>query len=158
MRSFSLLDGHDMHLFPEQQALLLDLARGAIRCALSPHPTPPLPDDPQLYQLAGCFVSLHELRTHRLRGCVGRLDAKGPLAQTVAVMAQAVLEDPRFLMDPVMLGDLPMLDLELSILSPLAPAKSPLDFEPAHHGIYLTYGDRSGCFLPQVARDTGWGR
>src|SRR5438105_3893738 len=147
-----------MQLTSEQQALLLDLARGAIRCALSPHPVPHLPEDPQLHQPAGCFVSLHELRTHRLRGCVGRLDAKGPLAQTVAVMAQAVLEDPRFLMDPVMLGDLPMLDLELSILSPLTPAQSPLDFNPSEHGIYLTYADRSGCFLPQVARDTGWGR
>src|SRR5213082_3492657 len=89
----------DMQLTTEQQALLLDLARNAIRSALSPHPVPRLPDDPQLHQLAGCFVSLHELRTHRLRGCVGRLDAKGPLAQTVAVMAQAVLEDPRFLVD-----------------------------------------------------------
>src|SRR2546421_3833349 len=71
-----------MLLTSEQQALLLDLARGAIRCALSPHPVPHLPEDPQLHQPAGCFVSLHELRTHRLRGCVGRLDAKGPLAQT----------------------------------------------------------------------------
>lgn len=73
-------------------------------------------------------------------------------------MASAVLEDPRFLTDPVRLEELPLLDIELSILSPLRPAEHPLDFEPLLDGIYLTFGDRSGCFLPQVARETGWSK
>jgi AMMECR1 domain-containing protein len=34
----------------------------------------------------------------------------------------------------------------------------PLAFEPLEHGIYLTVGRRAGCFLPQVARETGWSR
>ncbi|MBN2293543.1 MAG: AMMECR1 domain-containing protein, partial [Pirellulales bacterium] len=24
------------------------------------------------------------------------------------------------------------------------------------HGIYITHGNRSGCFLPEVATDQGW--
>ena len=103
-------------------------------------------------------MSLHELRTHRLRGCVGRLDAKAPLGETVLTMAQAVLEDPRFLNMPVTLADLPHLEIELSILSPLQPAAGPMEFDLLNDGIYLSHGERSGCFLPQVARETGWGK
>ncbi len=33
-----------------------------------------------------------------------------------------------------------------------------MDFEPLLDGIYLTIAGRSGCFLPQVARETGWSR
>jgi uncharacterized protein len=144
-----------MNLSPAHQCRLLDLARNAIRAALRNAKSPVPPDDPELVQPAGVFVSLHECETHRLRGCIGRLDAKAPLAQAVAAMAQSVLEDPRFLDDPVTLDELPRLDIELSILSPLIPATGPLDFDLSE-GIHLTHGDRSGCFLPQVARETGW--
>jgi AmmeMemoRadiSam system protein A len=149
-----------MHLSAEHQRVLLDVARGAIcralRTTATPPPTPPA--DPHLQQLAGCFVSLHETCTHRLRGCVGRLDARAALSETVAAMARAVLDDPRFVTGPVTHDELPLLDIELSILSPLRPAQSPLEFEAVHDGIYLTHGDRSGCFLPQVARETGWSK
>ena len=137
---------------------MLDLARASIKSGLAGDRDSPLPTDPDLQQLAGCFVSLHETRGHRLRGCVGRLDAKASLAETVAAMSRAVLEDPRFLTNPVTLGDLFDLDIELSILSPLIPAPSPMDFDLINDGIYLTHGERSGCFLPQVARETGWSR
>jgi AmmeMemoRadiSam system protein A len=147
-----------MNLSTAQQATLLDLARSCILRALMAQPAPPLPIDPQLQQLAGCFVSIHRMQGHRLRGCVGRLDAKGPLAPTVCAMSRAVLEDPRFLGDPITSGELPDLDIELSILSPLSKLNSPQEFDPQRAGIYLTHGDRNGCFLPQVARETGWGR
>jgi len=147
-----------MNLSPDQQRILLDLARASIVQALMVKPPPPLPADPQLQQLAGCFVSLHRTHGHRLRGCVGRLDAKAPLAQTVSAMARSVLEDPRFLGDPITLGELADLDIELSILSPLTKLAKPEDFDPTAAGIYLTHGDRNGCFLPQVARETGWNR
>ena len=141
-----------------QQETLLDVARDAIRSILCGTFPQPLPVDPELHQPAGCFVSLHDLRTHRLRGCVGRLDSRAPLAPTVQAMARSVLEDPRFLNFPVTFSDLPGLDIELSVLSPLVPAASALDFDLQGDGIYLTHGDRSGCFLPQVARETGWSK
>jgi AmmeMemoRadiSam system protein A len=147
-----------MRLSPEQQSVLLDLARESIRRALSLEPAPPLPEDAELRQLAGCFVSLHQTLGHRLRGCVGRLDAKAGLAETVAAMSRAVLEDPRFLTDPVRLDELGGLDIELSILSPLVRVETAGDFDLMSDGIYVTIGGRSGCFLPQVARDTGWNR
>src|SRR3954471_236509 len=145
----------------EQQAReLMGLARQTIRAALSGdapfEPTPPT--DPQLLQPAGCFVSLHELGMHKLRGCVGRLDARDPVWQAVCAPAQNVLDDPRFTTDPVRLDELPNLSIEISLLSPLMPAPHPLAFEPMTDGIYLTCQGRSGCFLPQVARETGWTR
>jgi AmmeMemoRadiSam system protein A len=147
-----------MNLSDDHQRRLLDLARASLRAALVGGEGPALPEDEALRQSAGCFVSLHAIEGHRLRGCVGRLDAKGPLAEVVASMAQAVLEDPRFLDSPVTVDELPGLEIELSILSPLRPAEHPLDFDPTLDGIYLTFGDRCGCFLPQVARETGWSK
>lgn len=147
-----------MKLSPAHQLTLLDLARDSIQRALAGHAAPPLPGDPSLHQPAGCFVSLHSSFSHRLRGCVGRLDAKASLAQTISAMARGVLDDPRFVGNRVTLAELSELDIELSILSPLMRLERPEDFDHTRAGIYLTHGDRSGCFLPQVARDTGWNR
>jgi AmmeMemoRadiSam system protein A len=118
----------------------------------------PSSKDPVLNAPAGCFVSLHDHASHRLRGCVGRLDARTPLIQCVYEMSSGVLGDPRFRSNPVTLAELPKLTLELSILSPMKPAPTPLDFDPQNDGIYLTCQSRSGTFLPQVGRQTGWSR
>jgi AmmeMemoRadiSam system protein A len=114
--------------------------------------------DPSLTTPAGCFVSLHEKETHRLRGCVGRLDPEMPLWRVVRETAGDVLRDPRFTDMPVTAADLPILELEISVLSPPHQAKDPLDFDPLSDGIYLIHGNRSGFFLPQVARETRWSK
>jgi AmmeMemoRadiSam system protein A len=147
-----------MNLTQEHQATLIELARRTIRAALAGKEFPPSPSGPELQQRAGCFVSLHEVYDHRLRGCVGRLDAKSSLAEVVGAMSLGVLEYPRFLTEPVRLDELHLLNIELSILSPLKEMASPLDFDLLNEGIYLTQGGRSGCFLPQVARETQWNR
>lgn len=103
-------------------------------------------------------MSLHRIDTHALRGCVGRLDARQPLIEVVADTAAGVLNDPRFSNDPVVLAELPRLEIEISVLSPLRSAAGPHDFDLLNDGIYLIYGQRAGCFLPQVARQTGWTR
>ena len=158
-----------MVLSHHQQQVLMDAARDAIRRKLTGQP--PAPDerdaaaaaaaaDPALTQEAGCFVTLHSRRTHALRGCVGRLDATDPLLAAVRRSAASVLSDPRFTDDPVRFDELPELDLDVSVLSPLRPAAGPLEFDLLNEGIYLTWGgeERAGCFLPQVARETGWTR
>ena len=150
-----------MELAPDQKRRLLDAARETICAVLrDPRPPPPPPPcpDPALLRPGGCFVSLHERGTHRLRGCVGRMDATRPLWAAVHHAASGVLEDPRFRHEPVRLNDLSRLEIEISVLSPMRPAETPLDFDPRHEGIYLTHAGRSGCFLPQVARETGWDR
>ena len=54
------------------------------------------------------------------------------------------------------LDELPMLSIEISVLTPLRDAAHALDFDLHADGIVLTCGRHSGCFLPQVARETGW--
>jgi AmmeMemoRadiSam system protein A len=145
----------------EQRGILLGVARTAIRALLADQKPPPPAEcaaHPELNHPAGCFVSLHEMRTHRLRGCVGRIESTASLLVTVHESAINVLEDPRFRTIPVRIGDLPQLELELTVLSPLVVAAGCLDFEPQTQGIYLTVAGRSACFLPQVARETGWDR
>src|SRR4051812_4290779 len=114
-----------MELSQLQSADLLNLARSVIRSALSGSQiVVPAPADTTLHQPAGAFVSLHEIETHRLRGCVGRLDATQPMYQAVAQAAQSVLGDPRFTGDRVRLDQLPNLLIEISLLSPLREAES----------------------------------
>jgi AmmeMemoRadiSam system protein A len=138
---------------------LLDLARSVIRASLANQQiVVHVPHDPALSQPAGAFVSLHARDSHRLRGCVGRLDATQPMYQAVAHAAQSVLGDPRFTGDAVTLTELPQLEIEISLLSPLRPATDAMDFDLMSDGIFLIMGDRSGCFLPQVARETGWNK
>ena len=137
------------------------MARAVIRARLTSSAMPDvsvLMNDPSLSQRAGCFASLHELNTHRLRGCVGQLEARDPIPHAVSRAASAVLEDPRFQYEPVTLAELSRLEIELSLLSPLVDVDDPLQFDPENEGIYLTIDEAGGCFLPQVARETGWSR
>ncbi len=148
-----------MQLTSGQSQRLMNIARDAIRVALNNQPASALGEtDPALMSPAGCFVSLHARGSHQLRGCIGRLDATGPLAPVVQQTAVGVLRDPRFAAAPIRLDELPNLDLEISVLSPLRPAAHPLDFDLQNDGIFLIISNRTGCFLPQVARQTGWSK
>jgi AmmeMemoRadiSam system protein A len=145
---------------PACSTALLDVARAAVLARLKPDADLPFvpPTHEEMLKPAGCFVTLHEHKTRKLRGCVGRLDADQPLWQTVFQTAGDVLHDPRFVDDPVKAAELEALELEISVLSPPRAAASPLDFDPMEDGIYLVMGGRAGFFLPQVARETGWSK
>jgi AmmeMemoRadiSam system protein A len=157
---------HDTLLYvalsPANKACLLDIARGALLEEIDSVRgdrgfwCPIGQVDPELTAPAGCFVSLHHRLTRQLLGCVGRLDTEQPLWDNVRETARAVLHDPRFANQRIRWGDIPNLVLEISVLSPPRQAASPLDFELLRDGIHLVIGGRSGFFLPQVARDTGW--
>ncbi len=148
-----------MDLTPGQQRFLLDLARSAIVNALRGIRTQaPQVNDPVLNSVCGCFVTLHDAAFHRLRGCIGRIQSADPLIVGIHESAISALGDPRFVNNPITLQELPRLDLEVSVLSPLMPAANTLDFEPLEHGIFLTHQGRTGTFLPQVGRETGWSR
>ncbi len=147
-----------MDFTPRQHEALLDAARAAIRSALAGQkPQPSATNDLDLLRPAGCFVTLHA-QGGDLRGCVGRLEATDPVIIAVTTAAVSVLNDPRFRNNPITASELPRLEIELSILTPLRPAPGILAFDPLNDGVYLTLGAQAGCFLPQVAREHGWSR
>jgi uncharacterized protein (TIGR00296 family) len=53
---------------------------------------------------------------------------------------------------------LEQLDVEISVLSPLRKTDDPLSLRLGVDGIYIKRGCTSGCFLPQVASETGWSK
>lgn len=111
--------------------------------------------DPVLKQPCGAFVSLHV--GGRLRGCIGNLVGRKPLYRTVADMAlAAAFEDPRF--PPLKADELPGIDIEISVLSPLRRIASADQFQLGRHGILMVKDGRQGTFLPQVAAETGWSK
>ena len=142
----------------EQKKILLKTARDAVTAVLKKEQVPaPESDDPELNAHCGCFVTLknHE----RLRGCIGRFVSDEPLIGLVGQMARAsVTEDSRFSTNPITAGELEQLDVEISVLSPLKRTDDPLSLRLGTDGIYIKRGGASGCFLPQVATDTGWGK
>jgi len=142
------------------QAMLRFASRTIIRRLRGENGDSPLslPPDPLLDQPMGCFVSLHRWENHALRGCIGLLESDRPLSVALASSAEGALADPRFVNQPITLSELPYLTMELTVIGPMRAVASPLDFVPLEDGIYLTIGPRSGCFLPQVARETGWTR
>ena len=131
-----------------QQEYLLRLARLTIRDALSGKTAlPEPPQDDALLQPAAVFVTLH--KQGRLRGCIGTTAARTPLYQAVAEYAKlAAFEDPRF--EAVTSAELPELDIEVSVLSPMRRIASADDIIPGRHGVTVRQGFRSGLFLPQV--------
>jgi AmmeMemoRadiSam system protein A len=114
-------------------------------------------DDPELNAPCGCFVTLksHE----QLRGCIGQFISDKPLIELIVDMAQAsATSDPRFLDNPITEEELNELDIEISVLSPLQKTDDPLILRLGVDGIYIKKDYASGCFLPQVATETGWSK
>ncbi len=140
----------------DHEQVLLETARGAVRDAVNGQaPLAPTSDDPELAAHCGCFVTLKN--SGRLRGCIGQFISDRPLIELVSEMAvSAATKDPRFIADPVTPSELGSLDIEISVLSPLKKADDPLSLRLGIDGIYITRGDKSGCFLPQVATETSW--
>jgi hypothetical protein len=144
-----------MPLSIEERSQLIALARSAVEAAVRGGPLP-APKDVRgvLDQSRGCFVTL--TTGGRLRGCIGTFQPSGRLAEVLPQIAAAATQDSRFVWDPVTAGELPRLDIEVSILSPLEPMKRLEDLQIGTHGVYVVHGRRSGCFLPEVATDQGW--
>jgi AmmeMemoRadiSam system protein A len=136
--------------------LLLDIAERAIVAGL--HNV--RPTVPALHQLphalrrpAGTFVTLNV--RGELNGCIGSIESDEPLGVSVGRHAwSAAFTDPR--LPALRWGDYEHLDIEISILSPLAPIAAPsrdelLDqLEPGVDGLLIAAGSRRAVFLPSV--------
>jgi len=139
---------------------LLKIAREAIEASVKGERVPDYPvDDPELQKHQGAFVTIkNPKKAEPLRGCIGRFMADEPLYKVVREMAVAATRDPRFRFDRITRDELKEIEIEISVLSPLKLIDDPMKIELGKHGIYIVNRrlGRSGCFLPQVATETGW--
>ena len=103
----------------------------------------------------GCFVTLHRGPDHALRGCVGSLQARGPLISEISRSAfHSAFRDPRF---PKMSEqELDDLHIHISVLTEpeemtFASEEELLaQLRPHVDGVILKEGQRLGTFLPEV--------
>jgi AmmeMemoRadiSam system protein B/AmmeMemoRadiSam system protein A len=109
----------------------------------------------KLEQDRGAFVTLKE--RGELRGCIGYVAPMKSLCMTVRdVAAAAAVDDPRF--RPVELRELPQLEYEISVLSPLRRVTEIRQIKVGEHGLVVRKGDHEGLLLPQVPVEQHWDR
>ncbi|MDD2804629.1 MAG: AmmeMemoRadiSam system protein B [Elusimicrobiales bacterium] len=130
-----------------QKDRLLKEARSALERSFSGERQPAgLAADPRLNLPGAAFVTL--TKGGALRGCVGTVVPALTLADAVRYGALgAAFRDARF--PPLGKEELPEVEIEISVLSPLRPAQ-PGGIKPRAQGVLLERGDKSGIFLPQV--------
>ncbi len=140
----------------EDKYTLLQIARSAIERIIAGKLERQLPPISQNIKSShGAFVTLRE--EGQLRGCIGFIDSKKPLYQVIREAAvKAAKEDPRFY--PVTTIELNKIDIEISILSELAPLASIEEIEIGKHGLLLVSGSIRGLLLPSVATEMKWNR
>lgn len=147
-----------MHTDSALGPLLLTIAREAIaaKLGLAPGQTEPSQGTALQERLSlpgATFVTL--TRNHRLRGCMGSLEARRPLGEDVAANARAAaFLDPRF--SPLSATEWPEVRVEVSLLQPArmlavaSEAEALAKLHPGSDGVILTLGQRCATFLPQV--------
>jgi len=140
-----------------EKSELLALARKSVEHAVS-EGKPYVPQESAsdaLNQERGAFVTLTEAGA--LRGCIGYTSPVKPLYITVRDTAQfAALRDPRF--QPVGVTELPRLEYEISVLSPLRRVTEIGQIKVGEDGLLMKNGDSEGLLLPQVPVEQNWDR
>lgn len=136
---------------------LLTLARKSVEQAVGQkkqyEPNPSASE--ALNQDRGAFVTL--LESGELRGCIGYTSATKPLYLTVRDTATlAALRDPRF--RPVSTQELPRLEYEISVLSPLRHVVDVEQIKVGEDGLLMKNGQNEGILLPQVPVEQKWDR
>lgn len=145
-----------MSLSTAERSFLLALARDSIESRVRQRALPEvdLANLPHSLSRDGAsFVTL--TKGGILRGCIGSLEARRPLAIDVQENAiGAALHDPRF--PPVSPRELSMLRVEVSVLSPPVafaydgPADLIAKLRPRVDGVVIERGWQRATFLPQV--------
>lgn len=133
-------------------AILLALARNAIAQRLG-QPAEPIPKPAWLRAPGATFVTLTQ--HGNLRGCIGSLVARHPLAQDVIQNARAAaFRDPRFAQ--LAPEELATTRIEVSLLTPQQPlqfrdeADALAQLRPGVDGIVFECGSYHSTFLPQM--------
>ena len=144
----------DAALTSGEQSFLLGLARHSVEVSAGvPGEAPAGMATETLLEKRGAFVTLK--LGGRLRGCIGMVEPRKPLQDTVAEMARAAaMSDPRFM--PVAAEEVASLDIEISVLTPLRRIHSHDEIVVGTHGLVVERGPHRGLLLPQVATEAGW--
>ncbi|MCK5565324.1 MAG: AmmeMemoRadiSam system protein A [Planctomycetes bacterium] len=142
----------------EQKQVLLKVAKDSVTAAINKQPKPTVrSDDDEINAHVGCFVTLKN--NEALRGCIGQFVSDRPLIELVNDMGiSSSTGDSRFAGNSITPDELDELDIEISVLSELKRTDDPLSLRLGVDGIYIKHGYMSGCFLPQVATETGWSK
>jgi AmmeMemoRadiSam system protein B/AmmeMemoRadiSam system protein A len=148
--------GVDLGLTEEEKKTLHQIAKTVIENKAKGKAVPDFKvESTTLKENRGAFVTIQ--KRGQLRGCIGYIEGHGPLYKTIEEMAEAAaFRDPRF--SPVKEKELPELDIEISVLTPLRKITNMNEIEVGKHGIYIKKGWFSGLLLPQVATEYGWDR
>lgn len=138
------------------QSLLLRHSRRSLEAQLDgaqPAAVPAAAMSSELMQRTGAFITIK--KRGKLRGCLGVLTPRTPLAETIAERTVAASSsDPRF--PPLSRKEGPV-SLEISLLTPLKRLHDWRKWEPGY-GAVLLRGDKGGLLLPQVAEENKWNR
>jgi hypothetical protein len=149
--------GPQFSLSEQEKDELLALARKSVEYAVKEKKAyePAASRNAALNQERGAFVTLRE--SGELRGCIGYTSAVKPLSMTVRDTATlAALRDTRF--PPVSATELPRLEYEISVLSPLRRVLDVRQIEVGRHGLLMKNGGHEGLLLPQVPVEQKWDR
>lgn len=158
-KGFTMNEGNNdtvVGLTVQEKKFLLNLARQTIiHSLMEKKPDSVEPPSEKLKEKFGAFVTLH--KKGNLRGCIGYIEGIKPLYQAVMDMAlSAAFRDPRF--PPVEKKEIPDLEIEISVLSPLKKIEDTKEIVIGTHGIIIQKGMRRGLLLPQVATEWNWDR
>lgn len=101
----------------------------------------------------GAFVTLKI--KGELRGCIGRMISDMRLYKVVQEMTvHSCSKDPRFF--PVREDELPDIDIEISVLSPMVKVDEPRSVVVGRDGLVVRKGFYQGVLLPQVPVEENW--
>jgi AmmeMemoRadiSam system protein A len=140
-----------------ERTTLLSIARDTLKWCVAgghgPFDFTPYTLTPLMKTNMATFVTL-KIRG-QLRGCIGALVPVDALYKSVHENAiNAALNDSRF--GPVRPAELPRIEVDVSVLSPICDITSIAEFKIGQQGIILEKGFRRAVYLPEVATEQGW--
>ncbi|MGD2035240.1 MAG: AmmeMemoRadiSam system protein B [Bacteroidales bacterium] len=145
----------DFNLTDKEKQHLINMARASIsdQLNLSAEKSEDNAITDRLKNPCGVFVSVY--CNNELRGCIGRMKSTLPLHESVKELAvSSAFYDSRF--RPLTKEEMPGVQIEISVLTPMKKITSIDEIIPGRHGILVRNQGRSGTYLPQVALKTGW--
>jgi len=152
--------GDSNGLNSDEKLTLLEVARKTLESSVKEGKRPDLNSgeytlSQTLKNKRGVFVTLN--KNGNLRGCIGHIQPREQLFDAVIDNTiNSSMNDARF--KPVSEDELPDIEIDISVLSPIKKISGAEKFITGKHGIIIRLGGMKAVFLPQVATEQGWDR